>query len=65
MLPNVNFFVLSFGKNLNGLLFYNNIEDSINLRVLNSKPLVSENIGFRTTSAIDEISYYISISIEK
>jgi len=47
---------LVLGTNLNGLLFYNNIEDSINERVLSSSPLVNEYLGLRNSSAIDDIT---------
>lgn len=47
---------LVLGTNLSGLLVYYNIEDSINKRVLSSSPIVSDNLGYRTTSAIDDIT---------
>lgn len=47
---------LVLGTNLSGLLFYNNIEDSINARVLSSSPIVSDYLGNRTTSTIDDIT---------
>jgi hypothetical protein len=47
---------LVLGTNYNGLLFYNNIEDSINLRKLSNSFIVSEDLGVRTTSTIDDIT---------
>ncbi len=47
---------LILGTNLSGLLFYNNIEDSINARFLSSSPIVSDKLGYRTTSTIEDIT---------
>lgn len=53
---NDNKYDLVLGTNFNGLLFYNNIEDSINNRILSSSPIISEQLGYRTTSTIDDIT---------
>lgn len=53
---NDNKYDLILGTNSNGLQFYSNVEDNLNTEFTLSTPLITDNLGLRTSAAVADIS---------